>query len=161
MDKDTIKKAIYQIAKEPQMKGWKAAFNNLTGNNADQHNELLGEVIDELRHQNAITVQQLSPYSNGISVIQPSIHFDQLEREMNPQQNTPIININNASNFQAGNQNATMNIGMTPDELINVLNALLAKRPEEAKTIMNKLRDMVANGANITTVLTGLTGLLQ
>jgi len=116
------------------VKGWQVAFNNLTGNNDNQHNALLREVIDELRHKNAITVQQLSLYSNGISVIQQGINFDQLEREMNPQQNTPNIHIDNfhAANAQIGNQNASMAGATLRDDSNQELT-------EELKRCKNKL----------------------
>jgi len=156
-----VQKVLLNLLKGlPQGKGadwykFQIAFENLTGSELKPHLSLIEEVIGSLSEQNIVRLEQVR---KQIPIFWKGIHFDQLEAIVNPQQNNPSISIGNlnATHAQVGNQNATMNISMTPDELINVLNALLVKKPEEAKTIMDKLKDMVANGANITTVLTGL-----
>lgn len=167
MNKSDIQKAIYKIffsfPDNKFMLPHELALNfeNLTHESLESHWSQVAEILEELNDKKIIVIESMNnpvmPFR-----LKKGLHFDKLEAIVNPQQNNPSINIGsfNATHAQVGNQNATMNIGMTSDDLIKVLNELLAKKPEEAKTIMDKLSDMAAKGANITTLLTGLGGLL-
>lgn len=165
MNESDIKKAIHQtLSALPNSKfmlspDFQVRYEGIAQDLIKNHEDIFLKVVNDLSNQKIIFVEQINPVMARFG---KGLHFDKLEAIVNSQKNNPSINIANfnATHAQVGNQNATMNIGMTPDDLIKVLNELLAKKPEEAKTIMDKLSDMAANGANITTLLTGLSGLL-
>ncbi len=160
-----VQKILFNVLKDlPSGRGadwykFQLAFENLTGSELKNHLPLIEEIIGNLSEQNIVRLEQVR---NQIPIFWKGIHFDQLEAIVNPQQNNPSINIGNfnATHAQVGNQNATMNIGMTSDELVNALNALLAKKPEEAKTIMDRLSGMASAGASAIELLSNLSGLV-
>lgn len=71
------------------------------------------------------------------------------------------INIGNlhADNVQVGNEN-TMNINITPDEFIGLLETLNTKPEPEKRSIFNKLADFVKSGLSIGELIIKLKGLL-
>ncbi len=119
MDEFTIKKAIYQIVKKGSFTDWVLEYRNLTGEHPmGKNKDLVTKVIGELRQQKIITFTLQSSYGTGR--FQQGVNFDQLEKMMNPQQNTPSIHIDNfhATNAQVGNQNASM-VGATLWDISN------------------------------------------
>ena len=80
---------------------------------------------------------------------------------MNPTQNNNPISIGtlNSQQTQVGNQN-TINVNVTPQELLDMLTKLTEKKPEEQKTIIQKISQFVSDGTGLGEVLVKLAQFL-
>jgi len=162
--KESIKKVLYnKINSIPDNKAllwpdFQVAFDVATGRSL---NDYIGEaqnIAEELESQQFVRFEQRP---NKMIRIVKGVNFDKWSQIMNPNQMNNQTNIGsiNANNLQVGNQNQ-MTVNVDPAQVISALSALISKRPEDAKSIVDKLGGYVKSGATIAEVLAKFVSLM-
>ena len=132
-----------------------AAYNSLTGRSLSDEMESLAETANSLEEMGYVTAGRCG---NGMPRISRGLHFDEWERAMNPSESksTNIGSIE-GNNVQVGDHN-TQQINVTPQQIVDALEALVDK-PEQSKSILDKLKYLAQTGGSVSAILGQLIGL--
>lgn len=150
--KEKIKKTIFnELSKRTSNKhlhmfDLQVAFQTATGEKLGDFMEDLQSAVDELEQDDFARFEKLP---NKTFRVVRGVDFDKWESEMRQGDQKSEINIDtlNADNVQVGDNN-TLNINNSPDDLVAVLQLFIDK-PEQGKSLLDKLKGYIAKGASL------------
>ena len=124
--------------------------------------EALVDAINELENDGILTISENRMGSN-IAITKKGIEYITLnkleEEKMDSQNNNISIGTVNAENLQVGNDNQ-MNINLTPNEFIDLIEKITKKPEKEQKNIFNQLLTFTKNGLSTVGIINKLKDLI-